>query len=215
MSLDIAISKAIMDIVKGRGQVRAVASFAKYAKNNNWPFSYSMTETTEAIRMLIDGKLVDGPETLMLNLLMGMNRKQIKLTYFQKERLEKIISIIKGMEKVACAHKTLVIAPFIHGGGFCMPSTVPELICLDCGLNVTLGLHAKSPEDYAKNFGITIKQKNIDALHEWAKKCKRVISSNGITSDPTTAYNNSPSKWPGKIPFEIKNIKLLDSRSGI
>jgi len=109
----------------------------------------------------------------------------------------------------------LGIAAFMHGGGFTMPTHTAELICKDCGLNITLcpGIPTKT---YKDDFGIIITPATLKKLDKWAESIDRtkVRSSSDILKDPVKIYNESI-QWDKAIPLKIVDIKKLNSKTGL
>jgi len=208
------LKNTIGNIVKSRGQAKAVQLFQKYIDKHGWPIAYPKSRTCDAIRLLISEELPDDPTQVLMDMITGVDRKPAKLTKNRRDNLKIIMRIINKAGRHKCKHKDLGVAPFLHGGGFYpMTYNVPELICKDCGLNVTLSQYIKIDE-YRKNLGIVISKHFLEALHYWASTCKNVQSSRDIVRDPIGAYNKS-TKWIGPVRIKIENSAKLESKSGI
>lgn len=217
MNFDQTILNSVKRIVKNRGQAKAVEEFQSCMNKDGWPIAYAKSTACEAIRALIREELPDDPVQMFTSMMMGSVVKPIKLTKSQKNSLTEVIKIIgKAKRQYKCEHN-LGIAPFIHGGGFTPTHNIPELICLKCGLNVTLPERIEVGT-YRKDFGIVITKKALNEINNWANNLdirrNRVYSSSDITKDPIGMYNKS-AKWTGQIPIKISNRRKLESKSGI
>jgi hypothetical protein len=214
MSFDDVIKRTMADIVKKRSQVRAVQAFKDFLTINGWPMGYAKETATKALRLLIQEELPDDPVGPLLDMMAGVTRTPAKLNEFQKGNLREMIKIINTSEPHKCKHEKLGIAAFIHGGGFSPMYNAPELICRNCGLNVTLFKHT-TVQRYRSDFGIRISKKNLEGLNTWANDGqKRVHSSSDLTKDPIGCYNRS-TKWKGPIPLKIEKPLKLESKSGL
>ena len=213
MSFDDAIKRTMSDIVKKRSQARAVQAFQDFLTIYGWPMGYPKTTAIKALRLLINEELPDDPIRPLLDMMDGVTRKPAKLNKFQKGKLEEMIDIINSSKSRKCKHEKLGIAPFVYGGGVTPTYHAPELICRNCGLNVTLFRH-RTVKQYRKDFGIRISKNNLEKLNKWANESKRVYSANGIVRDPVGSYNRS-NKWKGPIPLKVENAVKLESKSGL
>jgi len=207
------LENTIRNIVKNRGQAKAVQLFQKYIDENGWPIAYAKSTANKALRLLINEELPDSPVQAVLDIMLSTTRKPVKLTESQVKHLKLIEEIVNKAKRCKCKHKDLGLAPFLHGGGFFPMTTIPELICKNCGLNVTLRPHIEIAY-YRKHFGIIISKHFLEAIGYWAHYCKNVQSSRDIVRDPIGAYNKSQ-KWIGPIHIEIENSTKLESKSGV
>jgi len=201
------------DVVKNRGQAKAVELFQKYIDKNGWPIGYNKSTTNTALRLLINEELPGDNIQAVFDIMAGITRRAVKLTKSQKHHIKLIIDIVNKSKSHKCKHKDLGMAPFLHGGGFFPIIVVPELICKTCGLNVTLSQYIETT-NYRKNFGIVISKHFLEAINYWATTCKDVQSSRDILRDPIGAYDRSQ-KWIGPIHIKIENSTKLESKSGI
>jgi hypothetical protein len=192
----------------------ASVDFEKFLADKGWPMGYDKSSFRGSINLLINESLPDDPEGTLLDLMLGRTRVPIEVTAPQKAAFEKIIKVTDASPQKTCPHENMGIAPFMHGGGFSpVMQAVPEVICRDCGLNVTLYL-PKDMMDFEKRLGIATTKKKIEELHTWANSCERTDSANNILRDPISAFNRSKYKWEGKLPFSIINKKKFDAMSG-
>ena len=214
MSFDDVIKRTMSDIVKKRSQARAVQAFQDFLTIYGWPMGYAKSTATKALRLLINEELPDDPVQPMLDMMAGVTRKPAQLNKFQKGKIQEMIEIIRVAKSHQCKHEKFGIAPFVYGGGFTPTYHAPELICRNCGLNVTLFGHT-TVQRYHKDFGIRISKKNLEKLNQWANECRRVYSSSDIVKDPVGAYNRAQNKWKGPIPLKVENAVKLESKSGL
>jgi len=210
------ITRGLKLVVKGTADEgnNALKEFEEYFANNPWPMCMNKDSALEALQFLLDEKLPDPePSDVMVSLLTMETRKAAKLSDDQRELVKKLRTLIENSKTIECNHETLGIAPFIHGGGFSPTFAAPELICLKCGLNITLFSGIK-PNKY----GLKIPKKDLKSLNDWAESClndrsKQIHFSDDITKDPLGHYEKSV-KWDGPIPVKIVNQKVLESNTG-
>lgn len=212
MSFDKLMRTMLRDIVKNRGQSRAVIRFQKYINENGWPSAYNRSAACNSIRLLINRELPDDPVQVFSDMLCNIIRKPIELTKSQEKHLRLVIEIINKAKGNKCRHENLGIAPFLHGSVTSPIIAIPELICKNCGLNITLS-NRISIADYRKNFGIKTSKEFLDAISRWAKNCQNVHSSGIILRNPIETYNIS-SQWHGAIDIEITDFTKLASKGG-
>lgn len=192
----------------------ATEGFEKFLAEKGWPMGYDKFSFRSSINLLINESLPDDPEGTLLDMLLGQTRVAIKVAIPQKAVFKKMITMSDSAPHRSCPHENMGIAAFMHGGGFSpVMQAVPEVICRDCGLNVTLHL-PQDMMDFEKKLGIATTKKKIEKLHAWASSCKRTESANNILRDPIGAFNRSEHKWEGKLPFNIINKKKFEAMSG-
>jgi hypothetical protein len=200
------LKNAVDSVINNRKRNGALAS---YLKKNGWDISINKEKTIKDLKNILNGKLEKDPHQQLVDLLLFQKRSAIQLSEKQKDSLRKILSLIENSENKKCQHKELVIGYFLHGGGFCPIYPQPELICLDCGLNITLY--------NSKNKGIQISDKDMDALEKFGfqlmKDRKKMHFAEVITRDPIKAYNETQ-KWEGPLPLKIVDVKKLEENSG-
>jgi len=206
--------KAIDGVIKGKNPEGAVKELRLFAEVNVWPNSYNKNVIHDTIKMLIKNKIPKDSGQELIDLLLNQTRTLPKIPRDRIILLKEIDSIIRGAKTVKCEH-VIEIGVFMHGGGFCMPMGLPELICNKCGLNVTIGTRNLKK---LKEKGLRISEKNLEKLLEWAKKCFidkniRVHIAEDITENPLEALKNS-AKWPHKLPFKIINMDKFEAVSG-
>jgi len=224
-SLEIFSNKPLKNIKQ------MVDEFEKYFKKDYWPIGRSKDDYLDALQAIHDSKLPPealNPFQMMTDLMEGTTRKLKKLSKEVKQEIKRLQKIVKDAKTMDCEHKGLVIAPFLHGGGFTPLIVRPELICLDCGLNITLWKVTKkhgSKEEkiYKEKFGLAIVDKDgVKKLFKWVgdgeeygrHSLKDVEFSDHLPSDPQGMYEKSKNKWADPIPFKIVDKKILESRSG-
>jgi hypothetical protein len=204
-------------IVRQNKGKEALEQIKTYFHNNVWPLSLDKQSFLKAIDFLIKGELPFNPSDVVITILTGEKKVPILLSVNQKQFLKEVSDIILKAKVEKCSHKRLGIAPFRYGGGFTRDISLPEIICLSCGLNVTLW---ESQNKTMKDLGIQITKKNLQKIQDWAMACqrnqktKRILSANIILENPIDAYKKSEWKWQEKIPLTIVNIKKFESFSG-
>ena len=195
----------------------ALENFEKYLSNNKWPLNYPKSKVIKTCDLIIKGEVHNDPGDCLLDLLLFRERSAPKTTKKQKDLLRKIISITESAEKVQCDHTNLGIAAFLHGGGFGPVYALPEVICLDCGLNVTI----YDPKDYrkfSKEFGLQGGKKAFKTLTTWATECMKdrgLVFVDEVPNDPINEYKKAKYKWDKDIPFKISNKTALEKHSGV
>jgi len=210
--------KTIKAAVRGKDYTKAVEAVKKlklFAETNKWPRANNKNVVHDTIKMLVKNKIPKDAHQETLDTLLFQTRTLPKVNANRMALLKEIDKIIRQAEYDTCDHK-IEIGVFMHGGGFCMPVGLPELICVKCGLNVTIG--TAKPVNVMKNLGLKVSKKDLDQLQKWAKDCFmdrniKVWSSSDITSDPIKALGNT-AKWPHKCPFEIVDVDKLEKASG-
>ena len=210
------ITRGLKLVVKGTADEgnNALKEFEEYFANNPWPMTMNKDSALEALQFLLDEKLPDPePSDVIMSLITFETKKAPKLSKRKKVLVENLRILIENSKTIECNHEKLGVAPFIHGGGLSPTFAAPELICLDCGLNVTLFSGIK-PDKY----GLKIPKKDLKSLNDWADSCfndrsKQIHFSDDITKDPFGCYEKSV-KWDGPIPVKIVNQKVLESNTG-
>ena len=206
------IKDALFKIVEDKES--PIRELTDYFKKNPWPQAMSKEQCLSAIDLVIESKLPPGNPLVDL---LSMEKKVIpRMNKTQLKWLEQMKEIIVNSEMASCDHKDIGIAPFLHGGGFTPGfAAVPELICPECGLNVTLFSETK-----LEDIGLEMSKEDFQALTDWAKGCyerrseKKVLSSSIITDNPVSALTKSPNKWKGILPT-ITNLVELGKKSGV
>jgi len=215
MNFNKIIKKTLKNIVKKRNQIQAVIDFQDFIDKNGWPIAVAKDSTYKAIDHLIESKLPDMPENLVDLVIHGQVRTLPTLTKYQIEMLRKVKKIISKAKIMRCKHK-IKIGVFLYGGGFSPSFTAcPELICENCGLNVTI--YRSSSKVIEENIGIKISNTMLNKLYGWADIClknNKVNSANNIVADPIRALELSE-KYPDKFSFKITDIKKFESLSGL
>lgn len=209
------LSKVMANLQRGDIKAKeAVKHMRKHVRNAKWPSSLSKEAFIDGCTNLLNGKVKTDDHTSLVNALFMCTTVVKSLSKVQKESLKKIITMCKEMEDTVCGHKNVGLYPFLHGGGFCEVIAAPELICSDCGLNVTIHSH----KDRLGNPGMKIKKEFLIKLCAWCCKQlneekRRIWSSSMIMSDPIGMAAKSI-KWPGKVEIKIVNKKKVEARSG-
>lgn len=197
-----------------------IDTMKSYFKKHPWPSSINKEMITNSIDLLLEEKLpAPSASEVFTDLMMLQTRSAPKISANRKKLLKELKEIILTSKTVKCIHlnSNLGIAPFIHGGGFTPTFAAPELICLNCGANVTLFPGRK----LEKEFGIKISKKDRKKIDDWVKECEKnshktkkfIRSSSNLPLDPIGEYQKSI-QWKGEIPITIVNTKLFDSKSG-
>lgn len=182
-----------------------------------WPIGLGKQHMHNVLQRILDGTVE--PEKMMIDFAFGQMRKMPKLQEWQRKVIIDIQKHIEAMQLVVCEHKRIGIAAFLHGGGLFTPTyALPEYICLDCGLNVTLSSYGLKSN--LKGV-IKISKKEMQAMEKWANECLRkpeegkyLHSSGDIPYDPPKAYADSYYKWNGPIP-EILKKEEFEKLSGV
>lgn len=136
---------------------------------------------------------------------MGEKRKVKPFGDAMVKALKSIMKIVDGAEQSECDHGNAKIIPLLYGGGFTPMMSRPELVCPDCGLNVTLDkkavMDAGVPKEYLKH------------LHGWSIKQGNVLSSSKVVTNPRETLEES-THYDGDVEPIFKVIKKLESLSG-
>jgi len=216
MNFNKILQKTLEDIVKKRNQAKAVDDFQRFIAVNGWPLAVTKQSIYKALDYLDANKLPESENDLLDMLIYGQKRSLPILTNYQKKMLKKIRKIVKTAKKDICKHE-IRISLFYHGGGFsCMLFAQPELICIKCGLNVTI--NSSKIEDL-KDIGLSTTQKQLDQVNAWVKKCVddkkiKILFAEKISDDPIKALTLSEI-CPYKFPFKIIDVVKFESKSGI
>lgn len=144
----------------------------------------------------------------LLHLGMGEKRKVKRFSDAMIKSLENIIKMVDHVEVGGCGHSDAKVIPLLYGGGFTPMMVEPELVCPDCGLNVTLTrqrvVDAGLPEEYIKE------------LYEWGRKDnkeKGVQSSNNVATRPREILEKSK-QYEGDMEPIFAVIGKLEPLSG-
>jgi hypothetical protein len=194
-----------------------LTKFKQYLADNKWPLSYPKSKVIKTCDLLIKEEVYENSHNQLLDLLLFQTRTAPKTTAAQKIMLRKIIFLTENSEHVQCDHKHLGIAVFMHGGGFSPAYALPEVICLDCGLNVTI-YSPKNYRKFSKEYGLQGGQKAFKILAEWAMDCMKsrgVFWVDGVPNDPIGQYNEAKYKWDKEIPFRISDKRAFEKHTGV
>jgi hypothetical protein len=224
------LKKNIETIVKGslKDGRSIIIELKKYFENDVWPSTMNKQRTIEGLNLLINGNLPEpDPGQIMMDLMFLQSKKPIRISSQRKHLLEQLRDMIQTSKDVSCNHEKLVIAPFLHGGGFTPIIARPELICLNCGLNITLGMFRQRKNSKRifreEHYGLRVtNKKELKKLFEWCgneeehngRILKNVRYADDITKDPKGEYEKSANKWLGQIPFEIIDKEKLEALTG-
>lgn len=208
-------NNCVRDIVKNRNQKRAVERLSLYIKENGFPITASKDNCIKHLKQIHD-EVVDA-ERQTLALLTFSKVTAPKLTSYQKDRIKEVIDIIKKAKILnKCKHENVCLTASLHGGGFTPMMPLPEVICPDCGVNVTL--YSKDLKVLKTDFGISITKKGLDSIISWLKSIinNRLRTGFGedVVKDPVEFLKNTQAKWEDKIPFKICDVQLFNARSG-
>jgi len=164
----------------------------------------------------------------MIDLLAMRKFKGYKLTPEQKNSLIKLVEVLKSVKSSTkdCLHKRLEIYKLMHGGGFTPKILIPELVCRDCGLNISFPFfikrHNEEPHKYIndlnyciKEFGITLTKEFVENLRDYMKDKDKAhwIGVENILSDPENVFKNVK-KMSSIKGLTVINKQKFDSFSG-
>lgn len=215
MNFDEMIKETITGVIqKGTDPL---AKFEQYLADNKWPLSYPKSKVIKTCYLLIKEEVHGDSHEQLLDTLLSQTRTAPKTTAAQKTMLRKIISLTDSSEQVQCDHKNIGIAAFLHGGGFCPVYAQPEVICLDCGLNVTI-YSPKNYKKFSKEYGLQGGKKAFKDLAEWAMGCMKgrgLFWVDDVPNDPIGQYNKAKYKWNKKIPFRISDKSAFEKHTGV
>jgi len=200
------ILKAIVNSESCTSYMRALRLRVK--KEGGLPLSHNKEKMIEDITTLLNDKPLENYAHDLLAMMLCRETKVLKFTDSQKEQLSALVRFLKETEYKRCEHHNLGIGVFMHGGGFMPTHNLPELICIDCGLNITLG---KKFEYLESDIGLSMDEKSYESLHAWAYSLfggkGKTEYAEVITKNPIEAYKRSP-KWDGDLPTITDRAKL-------
>ena len=205
--------KAVAGIIKKESD-GGIKELKVFLEENTWPKSVTKKEVYESLDMYITGQLKQKPEERLVDTLLLINKKMAKLSNKQIKMFKDLKEIVKFAHEEKCEHN-LKVSAFVHGGGFCLPFPMLEVICDKCGLNVTIP-QGEEPKHGPSSIGIEILKEDIKLLNRWMRKQfdqKAVHFAEEITKDPLKALKESP-VWAHKLPFKIVDLELFESKSG-
>jgi hypothetical protein len=212
------LAAVIHELVKHPDQ-RCYVSEVKNLLKDGWPISCNKEKTLEDIKKVINEQVVADLSTLLIDMMACQTRTAPKLIPTQKEDLESIVKLIENAPTKKCEHKNIVIGSFVHGGGFTPIFACPELICLDCKLNVTLYKEGywNNSRRTPKAMGLKITKAKYKELLDWGDKTFEEtpgpISANRILGNPIAAYEKT-AKWTKPLPLKIIDPDKLQKFSG-
>ena len=213
MKMKKVLNKAVAGIIE-EGNDSGVKELKVFFKENVWPKSATKKEVYKSLDMYITGQLKRKPEEKLLDTLLFIDKKIPKLSNKQIKMLKNLKEIVKSAREEECEHN-LKVSAFVHGGGFCPPSPMLEVICDKCGLNVTIP-QGKKPKHGPSSIGVKILKKDMKLLSKWMKEQfdRRTIHlAEEISKDPFKALEKSP-VWTHKLPLKIVDLELFESKSG-
>lgn len=141
----------------------------------------------------------------LLHLGMGEKRKVKRFSDAMIKSLENIIKMMDHVEVGGCDHSNAKVIPLLYGGGFTPMMSRPELVCPDCGLNVTLDRKS------VVEAGLSIDY--IRDLYEWSRIQKGVLSSNDVVTQPRETLEKSK-QYEGDMEPIFAVIRKLEPFSG-
>jgi len=207
--------RTVETILKQSNSPEVVKEFEDAIAKDGWPKNITKEQACRGIDMYINEKLEQRPDEELLDTLLFIKKKMPRLTDRQRKLLRRVRKAIMSAQEKKCDHK-LHISAFIHGGGFCPPFPMLEVICSNCGLNVTIP-QGEEPKHGPDSVGITLKKADLDQLNKWMReqyKNRLLLFADVITENTFGALKRSP-KWPGKVPFDIEDLSKFESKSGI
>ena len=139
---------------------------------------------------------------------MGEKREVKPFSDDMIEALKNIVKIIGGVEVDKCDHSNAKVIPLLYGGGFTPTMVEPELVCPDCGLNVTLTRQRIIDAGLSKEY--------IKELYEWGSqdnKEKGVQSSSHIATRTRELFDKSK-QYDGDMEPIFKIIDKIEEFSG-
>jgi hypothetical protein len=203
------IADAVVDIFKRKGEV--AISVIDYLGSNTIDSLINVEQIAGTIDKLVDGRLKPDIAAGITNLLCGISQTYPKPTLQQSAKLRKLSAAVRAVKLVSCSHPNSVISVFCHGGGFCGVVHLAELLCSDCGLNVTL--HRSNKID-----GIEV---NYDIVEKFVREAKgykgRIpwIDSFKGKEGLVKVLKNHPVVHSAVGIVTIKDSGLLDRRCGM
>ena len=203
------IADAVVDIFEGKGE--AATSVIDYLGSNTIDSLISIEQIAGTIDKLVDGKLGPDIATSITNLLCGISQTYPKPTLQQSAKLRKLSAAVRAVKLVSCSHPNSVISVFRHGGGFYGTVLLAELLCSDCGLNVTL--HRSNKID-----GIEVNYDIVEKFVREAESYKRRIpwiDSFKGKEELVGILKDHPVVHSAIGIVTIKDFGLLDRRSGM
>ena len=109
---------------------------------------------------------------------------------------------------------------FMYGGGFCRIFPQVDLICVKCGLNVTIPIHEIA---LVESYGISATLEDLLEIKTWLTdlfdrrqdepKPPQILYAESITDDPIKAINETV-QWEKELPFTITDMETFESMNG-
>ena len=215
--------KSMDDIINEKGQEQAVEQVVNHLKENGFPPSQNKEILIKSLNKIIHE---EGPDDMgqIMDMVIGVERTAIKLTKPQADNLRKIRTAVEEAETHnICPHKNIAMIGSLHGGGFTPMISLPEVVCRDCGANVTLyfmqyEVTELEPEKCGEAYGIEIGKSGIEKLKQWvgadmSDTRKKSAYGEEVVKDPQGVLARC-TLWEGKLPFEIVDPALFSARSG-
>jgi len=209
------LEESISNIVSKHksGQWQAVKRVVDHLKENGFPASQNKENLIKGLNKIINE---EGPdlEQQLVDMVTYTSRTAIKLTKFQASNLRKIRTAIdEAKVHKICSHENIAMTGSIHGGGFTPSRPLPEVICRDCGANVTF--YSGNPEIYRDDYGVKIERDGLEALKKWlvSESRKSFAYGEDVVKDTQSVLARC-TLWEGKLPFKIVNPTIFSARSG-
>jgi len=206
------ILKRAVEMVAARKHKKAIELVREHFESNKVEAGFNKEITVKRLKEVIalgTGKKEPEMEPIdLLHMGLGNRRKVTLFTDGAVKALKNIIEIVGNVKQGGCGHSNAKVIPLLYGGGFTPIMVEPELVCPDCGLNVTLTrqcvVDAGVPEEYLKE------------LYEWGRKDnkeKGVQSSNNVMTRPREILEQSK-QWDGDMEPIFAVIRKLEPFSG-
>lgn len=211
------VQNAVQAILSKKNQRKAVESVSRYLQENGLSPNYSKDVLTRDLNRIIHG---EGPDEhrRTLDMLFFQKSEPLRLTQPQKNNLIRIRDMIaEAPVPNTCTHKNLALTGSLHGGGFTPLLPYPEIICRDCGVNVTL--YTMNVKLILDEYGVSLTKKNAAELKEWLgfdkeyMGRKRFAFGEDVLKDPQRVLSECE-LWKGELPFQIADLEKFTARSG-
>jgi hypothetical protein len=211
------LEKAIENLLTKKNQKRAVKSVQDYLSANGFPPSHNKDNLIRQLNRVIEE---EGPDShqQVVDMLLWQKTKPVKLTKAQKANLALIRDlIINAPVQCACEHKHVALTGSLHGGGFSPLLPYPEIICRDCGVNVTI--YTGDSKTLLNEYGIEISKKNLVTVKEWLGMGeeymgrKKFAFGEDVVKNPQRVLTECD-VWEGELPFAITDLEKFNARSG-
>lgn len=212
-------------VINGSSESRKFIDAFEYIYKDNYPMLSCLNRVSlcEKLQEVVDDVVPKMNSEDVATSLFGFVKKKVYLNASQKEDILRIKSIIQNAKSYECEHKTLSVIPLLHGGGFTPDFAMPELVCPDCYLNVTLyptNCVVNGNRFTNESIGIKISKQDNDAFINFVNKCLysplkiHIHPSCNMIRTPKKVYESSQ-KFFEDYTIEIINKELFESKTGL